>query len=265
VNPTTTRRFRGTADLRLVGRQIYYDQLSFWLNPIGAVFTIGFSVVFLLLLGANKSHVGFLGNIRVIQYYLGAFLAYGVMATCFNTLTVATVIRRENGLLKRIRLSPLPTWVLLAGVAGSSFLICVAQAVLLILIGIIVYGATFPSNVLALIVALVVGIVCFTAMGLATSTLIPNEDAAGPIVSIVFFVLLFLSGLWYPMKPGSSLARISDFFPIRHMIIATFAPFDTQPGVSGWSWHDIEVMAIWGVVAVFVALRRWQWAPRRFR
>jgi ABC-2 type transport system permease protein len=263
VNPTTTRRFRGSADLRLVGRQIYYDQLSFWLNPIGAVFTIGFSVVFLLLLGASKSRVGFLGNTPIIQYYLGGFLAYGVMATCFNTLAVATVIRRENGLLKRIRLSPLPTWVLLAGVAGSSFLICLAQAVLLIVIAMLAYGATFPHNLLALIVALLVGIICFTAMGLAASTLIPNEDAAGPMVSIVFFVLLFLSGLWYPLKKGSSLAHISNFFPIRHMITATFAPLER--GVSGWSWGDIEVMAAWGAVAVVVALRRWQWAPRRNR
>jgi ABC-2 type transport system permease protein len=247
----------------MVGRQIYYDQLSFWLNPIGAVFTIGFSVVFLLLLGSNKARVASLGHVHIIQYYLGGFLAYGVMATCFNTLAVATVIRRENGLLKRIRLSPLPTWALLAGVAGSSFLICVAQAVLLIVIAMVAYGATFPHNVLALIVAFLVGIVCFTAMGLAASTLIPNEDAAGPMVSIVFFVLLFLSGLWYPLPKGSTLARISDFFPVRHMITAMFAPFDTRPGASPWSWHDIEVMAIWGVVAVVVALRRWQWAPRR--
>jgi len=67
------------------------------------------------------------------------------------------------------------------------------------------------------------------------------------VISIVFFVLLFLSGLWYPLKPGSTLARVSDWFPVRHLITATFAPFDLRPGVSAWSWNDIAVMAIWGV------------------
>jgi ABC-2 type transport system permease protein len=256
-------RFRGIDDLRLVGRQIYYDQLSFWLNPIGAVFTVGFSVVFLILLGAGgKAHVSFLGHIPVIQYYVGGFLAYGIMATCFNTLAVSTVIRRETGLLKRIRLSPLPTWALLAGIAGSTFLICLVQVILLLLIGKVGYHVVLPHNAAALIVALLVGIVCFTALGLATSTLIPNQDAAGPVVSIVFFVLLFLSGLWYPLQKGSALARIADYFPIRHMILATFAPFDTQRGVTSWAWHDLLIVGLWGAGAAVVALRRWQWSPR---
>jgi ABC-2 type transport system permease protein len=260
-----TRRFRGVDDLRLVGRQVFYEQLAFWLNPIGAAFTVGFSVVFLVLLGATggNSHVAFLGGIREIQYYVPGFVAYGVMATCFNTLTISLVIRRETGLLKRLRLSPLPTWAMLTGVAGSALVISAVQVLLLLAIGKLAYGVVLPHNVAALVVAILVGVVCFTALGVATSTLIPNQDAAGPVVGIVFFVLLFLSGFWYPLKPGSALATISGYFPIRHMITATFAPFDTRPGVSGWAWHDILVMAIWAAVAVIVALRRWRWAPYR--
>jgi hypothetical protein len=45
--------FEGLSDIKLVGRQVRYEQLSFWLNPIGAIFTVGFSVVFLILLGAS--------------------------------------------------------------------------------------------------------------------------------------------------------------------------------------------------------------------
>jgi len=41
---TRTGSVRGVGDLRLVGRQVYYEQLGFWLNPLAAVFTIGFSV-----------------------------------------------------------------------------------------------------------------------------------------------------------------------------------------------------------------------------
>jgi ABC-2 type transport system permease protein len=265
MTTTTTLKFRGMADLRLVGRQIYYEQLSFWLNPIAAAFTVGFSVVFLILLGATGKNVrvGVLGGVKEIQYYVAAFMAYGVMATCFNNLGVVLVVRREMGLLKRIRLSPLPPWAMLGGVAGSALIISVIQVVLLLLIGKLGYGVVLPHNVLALVIALFVGVICFTALGVATSTLIPNQEAAGPLVSIVFFVLLFLSGLWYPLAKGSTLARISDYFPFRHLITATFAPFDTRRGVSGWSWHDIEVLAIWGAVAVFVSIRRWRWAPRR--
>jgi ABC-2 type transport system permease protein len=263
--PTWAPRGRGRADLQLVARQVFYEQLSFWLNPIGALFTVGFSVVFLALLGATTGNVrvAALGGIRQIQYYVPGFVAYGVMSLCFTTLSISLVVRRETGLLKRLRLSPLPTWALLAGVTGSALVIAAAQVVLLLAMGKLAFGVTLPHNVLAFVVTLVVGVVCFTALGVAVSTLIPNQDAAGPLVSIVFFVLLFLSGLWYPLAPGSLLAQISSYFPVRHMITATFAPFDNRPGVSGWAWHDLLVIAIWAGAGVLVALRRWRWAPSR--
>jgi ABC-2 type transport system permease protein len=135
--------------------------------------------------------------------------------------------------------------------------------VALLLIGKFGYGVHAPHNFGALVLALAVGAVSFTALGIAVSTLVPNQEAAGPIISIVFFVLLFLSGLWYPINPHSGLAKVSSYFPIRHMINAVYAPFDPRRGVSGWSWGDLGAMAIWGAVAVFVALRRWSWAPRR--
>jgi ABC-2 type transport system permease protein len=185
------------------------------------------------------------------------------MATCFNSLATSIVVRRETGLLKRLRLSPLPTGAMLTAICTSAVIISFIQTIVLLLIGKFGYQVRFPHNVAALVLALVVGAVSFTAIGLAVSTLVPNQEAAGPVISIVFFVLLFLSGLWYPINPNSGLARVASFFPIRHMIEAVYAPFDLRRGVSGWSWGNLVAMAIWGGAAVVVALRRWSWAPRR--
>jgi ABC-2 type transport system permease protein len=252
-------------DIKLVGRQVRYEQLSFWLNPIGAIFTVGFSVVFLILLGASagNSRTGFYGNIRLVQYYVPGFAAYGVMAACFNILAITLVNRREMGLLKRLRLSPLPTWALLSAIVLSSMVVAAVEVLLLLAVGRLGFNVHFPDNVAAFVVAIAVGMLCFSALGVAMSTLVPNQDAAGPIVSIIFFVLLFLSGLWFPIKPGSGLAQASAYFPMRRFILAVFAPFDTQKGASPWAWHDLLVVAIWGVVGAFVAVRRWRWSPRR--
>lgn len=256
-------------DLRLVARQVYYEQLSFWLNPVAALFTVGFAIVFLVLLGASagNSRSSALGGVRVIQYYVAGFVAYGVMATCFNSLSTSIVVRRETGLLKRARLAPLPTWVLLSALFVSTFIICCVQVIILLVIGKIGYHVILPRNWGAFILAVVIGALSFTALGIAMSTLIPNQEAAGPVVSVVFFVLLFLSGLWYPINPHSGLARFASIFPVRHMILAVFAPFDLAR-VGGhvgspWAWHDYLIMAVWGAAATFVALRRWSWSPRR--
>ncbi len=262
--PVARARSRAAADLSMVGRQLYYEQLSFWRNPFAAVFTVGFSVVFLVLLGASAGDArsATLGGVPIIQYYVPGFVAYGVMSTCFNALATSLVVRRETGLLKRLRLSPLPTWAMLAAVIGNALVISLVQIVLLLVIGRFGYHVQPPHNLAALALALLVGAASFTALGIAVSTLIPNQEAAGPIVSIVFFMLLFLSGLWYPLAPHSTLATISSYFPIRHMIEAVYAPFDVRPGVSGWSWHNLVPMLVWGAAGVVVAARHWSWAPR---
>ncbi len=95
--------------------------------------------------------------------------------------------------------------------------------------------------------------------------MIPNQEAGAPVTSIVFFVLLFLSGLWFPLAANSGLAKFSSYLPVRHMIVAVYDASIAQKGVSSWPWHDLFVMAIWGVGAVLVAARRWSWAPRQAR
>jgi ABC-2 type transport system permease protein len=256
---------RGLRDLRLIGRQVGYEQLTFWLNPVGAIFTVGFSLVFLLMLGsiAGSSRVSFLGDIKLIQYYVPGFAAYGVMSACFTTLAMVLVNRRESGLLKRLRLSPLPAWVLLGAIFASTLAVAFIQVVILLAVGRLAFGVHLPGNLAAFVLALAVGGFSFSAMGAAMSTLIPNPDAAGPVTSIVFFVLLFLSGMWFPIQAGSGLARFAGFFPIRHFITAVFAPFDVVKGSSPWAWHDLLVIAIWGAAAAIVAIWRFSWSPHR--
>ncbi len=255
--------FRGVSDLPLVARQVRFEQLSFWLNPIGALITIGFSLVFVVIFESTSRHstVSYLPHIDLGQYYLPAFAAYGVMAACFNILAITLVNRREMGLLKRLRLSPLPTWMLLAAIFINSMIVALIQIVLMLLVGRFGYGVHGPQDVATFAVVVVVGMLSFTALGVGISTVVPNADAAGPIVSLVFFILVALSGLYFPVKAGSGLATFTDYFPIRHLIVASVDTFNGIPGYS--PWRDLLVVAIWGAVGVFVSLRRWEWSPKR--
>lgn len=259
VAATTSNR---PSPLKLVFRETRYQQLLFWRNRFGALFTVVFSSLFLILLSAtNTGRIAALHHIKYAQYYTPGFMAYGLMSACFNNLAISTVARRETGLLKRLRLSPLPGWALIASLIISAGVVSLASAALLVFIGIIGFGVTLSAGaVLPLVVALAAGTVAFSALGLATSTVVPNEEAAGPAVSIVFFLLLFLSGLWFSLTPGSTLATISGYLPVRRMILMTSQPFIGH-GTSPWAWNDLGVVAIWGVVGACVAVRRFRWSP----
>ena len=140
--------FRGLSDVPLVARQVGFEQLSFWLNPIGAALTIGFSLVFIVIFLSTSRHstVNYL-PVDLGQYYVPAFVAYGVMAACFNILAITMVNRRELGLLKRLRLSPLPTWMLLTAIFVNWMIIALIQVVLVLLLGRFGYAVHGPHDV----------------------------------------------------------------------------------------------------------------------
>ena len=100
------------------------------------------------------------------------------------------------------------------------------------------------------------------AWGWASARWCPTPTPPGPIVSLVFFILVALSGLCFPITPGSGLATFADFFPIRHLITrwwtrSTGIPDAVDPGTTcSWSRSGASV-------GVFVGLRRWEWSPKR--
>ncbi len=248
--------------VRMVLTEIKYQQLMFWRNRSSAIFTIGFASVFLVMLTATvHGHITYLHDVTMAQYYTPGFMAYGVISATFTNLAMITVLRRENGLLKRLRLSPLPGWALISAMISSSMIVAVIESAVLLAIGMLAFGVSLDVSAVApLAVAVVVGSVAFSSMGLTASTLVSSEDSAGPVINIVFFVFLFLSGVWFPLDPGSVLAKVSNYFPIRRLLLAIFQPFIGH-GVDPWAWKDLWVVVIWGIVGVVLAIRRFRWSP----
>ena len=154
---------------------------------------------------------------------------------------------------------------MLAAIFVSTVLIALYQMVILLVVGVVAFSDHLPVHWLGFVVTLLVGILSFTALGMGVSTLVPNADAAGPMISIVFFLLLAFSGLYFPITPGTTLANVSGYFPVRHLITALEGSFNLPPGSPAFAGHDLLIMAIWGAGGAIVALRRWQWSPRRMQ
>ncbi len=106
------------------------------------------------------------------------------------------------------------------------------------------YHLHFPYHIAAVLVTLLVGIVTFCALGLAVTVLVTNADAAPAVINGIYFPIVFISGVFYPLSNGSVLSKIADYFPIRHMIIALVSAFERGPG-SGLRVHDLVVMLLW--------------------
>ncbi|MDQ1391783.1 MAG: type transport system permease protein [Acidimicrobiaceae bacterium] len=251
-----------TNDLELLGRQVGWEQRSYWRNPAAAGFSFVFPILIMVIFATTNGNgkIAELGNISYTQYYIPAIVAFGIMGVTFTNLAITVTFKREAGTLKRVRGAPLPAWIYLGGLIGNSVVVGILLTAIVIAFGVIAYGVSIPGNIAALIVTLAIGAACFCAMGLAVTTVVPNADAAPAIVNLLFFPLLFISGTFFPISKGSVLTKIAGVFPVRHFITGTFAAFDPHAR-SSMRGGDLLVMVAWGAVALLVASRRFRWEP----
>ncbi|HEX3490432.1 MAG TPA: ABC transporter permease [Streptosporangiaceae bacterium] len=246
--------------LGLLAHQIRYEQLSFWRNPQSAVFTFIFPVVFVTIIGAlfrGTGHSAFYDGRTVLGYYVATIGALSVLGSCYGQLAVALAARRQNGMLKRARATPLPAWAYFAGLLVHCVLVSVVDIVLIIGVSRL-YGQPLPAHWADIALTLVLGAASFCALGVAVASVIANAEAAPAVAQLALFPLLFLSGTYMPIH-SSLLNQVTAWLPVRPFNQALLASFGPHGGPG---WQHLAVLAAWGVAGSLVAIRRFRWNPR---
>jgi ABC-2 type transport system permease protein len=240
--------------------QLRNEQLLFWRSREAAVFVFLFPVLLFLLLGTV--YTGTYHGHPVADYLVAGLLGYGAANTAFGGLAITLVLRREQGVLKRVRATPLPPAVYLAATIGSILGVFAIQAVALTILGRLVYDAELPDRPFALAATLVVGGLSFAALGVALSSLIRSAEGASAVVNVIILPLTFLSGGFGPTRSYPDFLRaIAEVLPLKHLIDAiTGVYLDREPlWEQGWA---LLVVVGWGVIGLVVAFRRFRWEPR---
>src|SRR5262245_62063236 len=246
--------------LGLVLHQVRYEQLSFWRNPQSAIFTFVFPVLFVTIMGAlfgGVGHSSYFGGLSALQYYVPTIAAMCVLGSCYGQLAVALASRRQNGILKRVRATPLPAWAYFTGLLAHCILVSLADITLIVAVGHL-YGVPFPSHWLAIMLTLVLGAASFCALGVAVASVISNAEAAPAVAQLVLFPLLFLSGTYLPIH-SQTLNRVAGWLPVRPFNEALTGPLSRHTGAD---WRQLAILAAWGVAGTIVAVRRFRWDPR---
>jgi ABC-2 type transport system permease protein len=245
---------------RLLAHQVGYEQLSFWRNPQSAIFTFVFPILFVAIMGALFGSVGkssYFGGLSALQYYVPTIAALSVLGSCYGQLAVALAARRQAGILKRVRATPLPARAYFAGLLAHCVLVSVVDIALIVGVGRL-YGVPFPSHWAAIMITLVLGAASFCALGVAVASVIANAEAAPAVAQLVLFPLMFISGTYMPIH-SALLNRVAGWLPVRPFNEALTGPFAQHTGAD---WPHLAVLAAWGGIGAIVAIRRFRWDPR---
>jgi ABC-2 type transport system permease protein len=246
-------------DLAIAARQIGYDQRAFWRNRMRAFFSFLFPVMFLVLFASlNKGGtIDSRGGIPYDVFFVPGILAYGVVLATFGSLAVAIATMRDNGVLKRVRGTPLPMWGFLAGQVGSAIVTAATMTALMLVLGRVAYGVHIRLQTLpGLALALVLGTACFAALGIGIQRVVRNADSAPIVANVLILPLSFVSGIWYATDNQPDwLSSLAGFFPLKPLANALQVAFDPATAGPGIVGHDLFALAIWTAVGIGMSIR----------
>ncbi len=238
----------------LAWTQFRFERRMFWRNPSAAFFNFMLPLLFLVLIATVYGADG-----EAMEVLVPGLAGLAVMSTTFTALAFNMTYLREQGILKRVRGTPMPPGAYFGGVIGNAVVNAIVQIALVIVIGHLAFGGDLPSNWLTLVVFAVVGVATFACLGIAFAQLIPNFDAAPAYTNAVFLPAIFISGVFYSTeKMPRVLEIVADVLPLKHVIDGLHAAIVTGEGI-GSTLDSLAIMLAWLAVGAWAIVRGFRW------
>jgi ABC-2 type transport system permease protein len=246
--------------MRLLMHEVRTQLRIYWRSRELAFFTFLLPLILFVLLGSVYGHDR-IDGIRGSNYLEAGMLGYGVVSVAFAGLAIFMVIRRESGILKRVRATPLPAWAYVTAVLTATLAAFALNAVAVIVLGRVLFSVPFPDRWLSLVLALLLGALAFAAMGLGLTAGIKSAEGSSAAVNAIYLPMSFISGAFFsPHSFPQFLRAIADVLPLTYFI--RLVRDVMLHGHQIWNRPgDIAVVAAWGAVGAAVALTRFRWAP----
>lgn len=240
--------------IALTWRQYRLERRMFWRNPTAAFFNFFLPLLFLALFGAILS-----GSQKDLDVIVPGIAGMSVMSTTFSALAMNLTFLREQGVLKRMRGTPLPSGSYLGAIAANAVTNAAVQVTIVVIAGKLFFGVDWPQNWLELVLYVAIGVVCLASLGVAYSHVIPNFDAAPAFTNFVFLPTIFISGVFYDASNAPAFLRdIARVLPLTHIIDGLSGAMVTGRSI-GDNAGGLGVIALWAAFGIAFAIRGFSW------
>jgi ABC-2 type transport system permease protein len=254
------------SSVSLAARQVRYQLVLFWRTPVALFFTLLLPLLILVLFNAlvgDSTVTTDGGEWPVRQFYTGGLAVFTAVSATYTNLANMVPIRRDEGVLKRWRGTPLPTSVYVVGAIGSAVVIATVGVVFMLALGVIAYDLQIEAaKVPAMVLTFLIGVGAFAALGMAVAALVPSASSASAVANATILPLAFVSNVFIVIdQPPRWLEVLGDVFPLKPFVEsfqATLNPGIDPPAVE---WGNLAFIAAWGLVGLVVAVRTFSWEP----
>ncbi|WP_413798648.1 ABC transporter permease [Streptomyces iranensis] len=190
-----------------------------------------------------------------VDFLAPGVLALAVLSTAFTGQAIATGFERRYGVLKRLAVSPLPRWGLMAAKTCAVLVTEVMQIVLLTAIA-LALGWSPHGDPLSVALLLILGTAAFSGLGLLMAGTLKAE-ATLAAANLVFLLLLVAGGVIVSLDkfPGAVRSAL-ELLPISAL---SGGLRDVLQDGAGMPWRDLGILAVWAVLGLGAAARFFRW------
>jgi len=214
-------------------------------------------LLYIVILGINdaKKHFATPGAV------VGLGITLGLMAAGMLGYSMLVAADRTAGVFQRLRVTPTPTWLIMASRIIVQLVSAVVMSVVAIVAGSIVFGTTFPwPQILGAMGVSLLGAVMFLCLGQAIVALARSQGTVNAIGRLLYILLLLVGLLGASNLLGETLQHIAVWTPVG----ALAGLYDVVFGAawSGDSTIAVIAVPVYAVVLGVVGVRFFRWDPR---
>ena len=230
-------------------------------EPVSVFFTLAFPLIMLLIFGTIYSNVPSgpgPGDLEGIGSLIPAFMAMVIGITGLMAITITLATYRENGILRRLRTTPISPLIVMAAQVAVFFTMTALGTLLLVTAGVLVYHVRFDGSILSMVAGFVLCSLSFFSIGFILASSLPTARTAQVIAMVLLYPMLIFSGAAWPRElMPETVQKISAFFPLTYVVNLLHGLWVGQ----AWKDHLLDVSVLVGVLllGIIVSVKTFRW------
>ncbi|WP_295450004.1 ABC transporter permease [uncultured Thiodictyon sp.] len=189
------------------------------------------------------------------DWVLPGILAMNVMFSSLWGVGYVIVRYRKNGVLRRLKATPLSAFEFLTAQVLSRLLVVMGASLVVFVGADLLLHFTMRGSYLALVLVYATGALCLISLGLIVAARLRTEELADGILNLLSWPMLLFSGVWFSMEGTSAAARVlSQLSPLTHLVDAA-----RRIMIDGAGVLEVlpQVVLLAALAAVFLSVAAW--------
>nr|WP_246318532.1 ABC transporter permease [Leifsonia psychrotolerans] len=196
------------------------------------------------------------------SFLIGMAITYGLISSSLIGYALNLSRDREIGVLQRLRVTPAPTWSIMASRIVVQLTANLVTAIIVLVFGSIIYAVTYTVGEYLLVLAVaVLGGAVFLSIGQAIVALIRSSSVVNAVGRVLYIGLILVGILGVTGILGSGFQSFAEWTPVGAVIDL----FNGVLHLAAWSSADtnsLSACAAYISVFSFIGIRWFRWEAR---